>query len=88
MVCSSQQPRKKANCVCSTINIQELLNICFRYFECHLPLFETSLPTLSTNYGIWKSHSCTSFPLVGSQQAIPSGKDWPILPAWVADQNK
>ena len=44
-----QEPRKKANCVCSTINSRVLLM--FSLF-CHGPLliFTTPLPALSKNY--------------------------------------
>lgn len=38
---------------------------------------------------IYQYHTLSDkFHFSNSQQAIPSGKDWPILPAWVADQNK
>ena len=49
-----QEPRKKANCVCSTINSRELLM--FSLF-CHGPLliFTTPLPALSKNYELCKS---------------------------------
>ena len=49
-----QEPRKKANCVCSTINSRVLLM--FSLF-CHGPLliFTTPLPALSKNYELCKS---------------------------------
>ena len=49
-----QEPRKKANCVCSTINSRVLLM--FSLF-CHGPLliFTTPLPALSKNYEICES---------------------------------
>ena len=49
-----QEPRKKANCVCSTINSRELLM--FSLF-CHGPflIFTTPLPALSKNYELCKS---------------------------------
>ena len=62
---SFESRKKKANCVCSTMNPGESF-VCFFCFDSLLPLF----------YEL-----CMQF------HAIPSGKDGPILPTQVADQN-
>ena len=76
IICLFQEPGKKANCVCSTMNPRE--SCMFTLFW--LPLFLSSSLTLSKNYGLCEAAPRKFFKHNQSGRAV-------ILSGWVANQN-
>ena len=80
-----REPGFMAYCVCGTLDHDNRL--CSLCFDCLLPLFCDSIANIVQKMWASKGRFTQCWTCAGSKCTIPSGRDGPIWPARVANQN-